>query len=296
MVFSMRAGALLGLLFCAVAWAGNALIGRAVVGSMPPVSLAFWRWVLALVLLLPFVYRDIWACREALMAHRGRLVLMAASGIAAFNTLLYVAAQGTSAINITLINTGLPVAVFVWLIVMVREWPTYRTVCGTLLSFAGVLVVLAQGDAGRLLGLHFNASDLVMVVAVIVWGLYTVMMRRWPVPVPGLVLLGALMLVGALLLLPFYLWELWLIGPPQLSMESFAAVAYVSIFASLLAHQTWNYGIRIMGPVVASLFSYLIPVFTALFGVWLLGEALLPYHLVGGLMSFAGLVVVIYEA
>lgn len=289
MSISPRVLAMAGLVVCTLAWAGNALIARATAGLLPPVGLSFWRWTTALLLLLPFTARGLWRHRGELQAHWKQILVLAALSISSYNTLLYLAAQSTTAINITLVNTGLPVAAFLWSVVLLRQWPTRGTLTGTLLSFCGLLLILTAGDLARLTALSFNPGDLIMVVAVLAWGLYSVLLRRWPLPIPGLTQLAAMLLAGVPLLLPFYLWEFGQRGGLPLTIHSLGAIAYTAVLASLVAYLAWNNGVHVLGPATASLFSYLMPVFAALLGVLLLGEALYWYHFVGGALTFLGL-------
>lgn len=278
-----------GLVVCTLAWAGNALVARASAGLLPPVSLSFWRWTTALFLILPFTLQGLWRHRAILLSRWRQLAVLAALSITSYNTLLYLAAQSTTAINITLVNTGLPVAAFLWSVLLLRQWPTRATVLGTMLSFIGLVVILSTGQPSRLLALEFNPGDLIMVVAVLTWGLYSVLLRLWPIPVPGLVQLTAMLICGVPLLLPFYLWEYSVAGGMAMTAQAVGAVAYTAVIASLVAYTAWNNGVKVLGPATASLFSYLMPVFAALLSVLLLGEHLQWFHLLGGLLTFAGL-------
>lgn len=295
MTLSARHLAMAGLVLGTLAWSGNALIARASAGILPPVGLSFWRWTTALALLLPFTALGLWRHRQVLLQHRWQVLVLAALSISTYNTLLYLAAQSTTAINITLVNTGLPVAAFIWSLIILREWPTRATLLGAMLSFAGLLLILMRGEPQTVLALEFNPGDLIMVIAVLAWGLYSVLLRRWMLPVPGLVQLAAMLLCGIPLLFPFYLWELSHTGPIALTLHAAGAIAYTAIMASLVAYLAWNNGVKVLGPGTASLFSYLMPVFTALLGVLLLGEVLHWYHLVGGMLTFLGLLLATWE-
>lgn len=288
---SVRQRAVFWLVLTALAWAGNALIARAAIGILPPIGLSFWRWSLALILLLPFTARGLWQHRQALLASWKQLAVLAALSISSYNTLLYQAAQSTSAINLTLVGTGLPVAAFFWSVLLLRQWPNRAAISGTLLGLAGLLLVLSAGQLGRLLQLEFNRGDLIMVVAVLSWGLYSVLLQRWPIQAPGLVLMAAMLLCGVPLLTPFFLWEQARLGPMPLTWHTAGAVSYTALFASLLAYVAWNHGVKVLGPSTASLFSYLVPVFTTLLGVLLLQEQLRWFHLAGGALTFMGLLV-----
>src|SRR5690554_413472 len=137
---SARHWAVVGLLLTALAWAGNALIARASAGTLPPISLSFWRWTLALLLLLPFTIRGLWQYRGLLLDNGLRVVVLAALSISSYNTLLYQAAQSTSAINLTLVGTGLPVSAFFGSMLLLRQVPARATVGGSLLGAGGFLV------------------------------------------------------------------------------------------------------------------------------------------------------------
>ncbi|WP_434457937.1 DMT family transporter [Stutzerimonas urumqiensis] len=280
-----------GLLLACLFWAGNALVARAFFEDIPPLALSFWRWVLALSILLVFVGRDMWHHRSALRRAGWRLWVIAALGIASYNSLLYSAAQTTPAINISLVNTCLPLATFIGGGLLLGEWPRRRAWVGLAIAAVGLLLLISRGEWANLAGLQFTPGDLVMLVAVVVWALYTLLLRRWGsyLTVPPLVLLTALVTIGTPLILPFYLWELSHVGGFEPSLPNLAAIVYTALFASLIAYLAWNNGVKVVGAAKAAITSYSMPVFVAILGWLLLGEALQPYHWVGGGLIFGGL-------
>ncbi len=289
---SARQGpAFAGLLIAVLCWSGNALVGRAFHDSIPPLSLSFWRWVLATSLLLPFVAKGIWAHRATLSAASWRLPVLAAMGIASYNSLLYTAAQSTEAINLTLVNTCLPLATFIGAGFLLGEWPLRRAWFGMAVAAGGLLYLISRGSWQTFASLSFQRGDLIMLLAVLAWALYTLLLRRWArhLLVPPLVLLGVLMLLGLPLILPFYLLELGRVGGFALTPSNLAAIGYTAVFASLVAYVGWNHGVKIVGAGRAAMVMYLMPVFTALLGWLLLGEALRTFHWIGGALIFAGL-------
>ncbi len=289
---SARQGpAFAGLLIAVLCWSGNALVGRAFHDSIPPLSLSFWRWVLATSLLLPFVAMGIWTHRATLRAAGWRLPVLAAMGIASYNSLLYTAAQSTEAINLTLVNTCLPLATFIGAGFLLGEWPLRRAWFGMAVAAGGLLYLISRGSWQTFASLSFQRGDLIMLLAVLAWALYTLLLRRWArhLLVPPLVLLGVLMLLGLPLILPFYLLELGRVGGFALTPSNLAAIGYTAVFASLVAYVGWNHGVRIVGAGRAAMVMYLMPVFTALLGWLLLGEALRTFHWIGGALIFAGL-------
>jgi len=236
---SARQGpAFAGLLIAVLCWSGNALVGRAFHDSIPPLSLSFWRWVLATSLLLPFVAKGIWTHRATLRAAGWRLPVLAAMGIASYNSLLYTAAQSTEAINLTLVNTCLPLATFIGAGFLLGEWPLRRAWFGMAVAAGGLLYLISRGSCQTFASLSFQRGDLIMLLAVLAWALYTLLLRRWArhLLVPPLVLLGVLMLLGLPLILPFYLLELGRVGGFALTPSNLAAIGYTAVFASLVAY------------------------------------------------------------
>lgn len=284
--------AVAGVLLAVLCWAGNALVARAFAGDIPPFALAFWRWTLALAIILPFVAGALWRHRVDLRHAGWRLLLIAGFGIAGYNTLLYSAAQSTAAINITLVNTCIPLMTVIAAGLLLGEWPARRAWWGMALAVLGLLVLISRADWQTLAQLAFNRGDLIMLLAVVDWALYTVLLRRWArylAPIPPLALLGAFMLLGVPLILPLYLYELSSGAQMLATPANLAAVGYTAVFASLVAYLGWNHGVKVLGAPTAAMGNYLMPVFTAILGWILLGEGLQAFHWAGGAMIFAGL-------
>lgn len=286
-----RKWAFAGLLLAVLLWSGNALVARAFHEDIPPLSLSFWRWTLATSLLLPFVARSIWHHRQTLRAAGWRLPIVAALGIASYNTLLYSAAQSTEAINLTLLNTCIPLFAFIGAGVLLGEWPARSAWFGMAIAAGGLLYLISRGSWSVFVSLSFQAGDLLMLGAVLAWTLYTLLLRRWAnfLLVPALTLLGVLMLIGLPLITPFYLYEFSQVGGFEPTLPNLAAVAYTAVCASLIAYLAWNHGVRIVGAAKATMTTYLMPVFTAIIGWLVLGEALQVFHWIGGGLIFAGL-------
>ncbi len=288
---SRQGWAFAGLLLAVLCWSGNALVARAFHDAIPPLTLSFWRWVLATCLLLPFVARSIWAHRTVLRAASWRLPVIAALGISSYNSLLYTAAQSTEAINLTLVNTCLPLFTFIGGGLLLNEWPARRAWFGMAIAAGGLVYLISRGSWEVFSGLSFQAGDLIMLVAVLVWALYTLLLRRWSgfLQLPPLTLLGVLMLFGVPMILPFYLFELAQVGGFTPTPTNLAAIGYTAIFASLVAYLSWNHGVKTVGAAKAAMTTYLMPVFTAILAWLVLGEGVQLFHLVGGGLIFAGL-------
>jgi drug/metabolite transporter (DMT)-like permease len=287
----LRAAALLSA--ACLFWAGNFVLGRAASGDVPPVGLAFWRWALAGSVLAPFAARAVWASRRELWLHRRLFAALGLFGVASFNSLTYLALGYTEAINAALTNSLIPVAIIVAAFLLDRERPRGVQVAGLLLSLTGVAVIVARGDVTALAALRVNAGDLIMIVAVIAWGLYTVLLRRVPAGLRAALgpmgLLAATILFGLPIIGATHALELALGGIAMpVDAVSLALVAYTAVFASIASYLCWNGGVALIGPAAAGPFLHLMPPFSALLAVPLLGERVLPYHGVGLALIVAG--------
>lgn len=261
-------------------WAGNAIVARSTVGVVPPVGLAFWRWTVGAVLVLPFVWPHLRRDASALRQHWLIMLVLSALGISVFNTLLYTAAQTTTAINLVMLQSALPVMVVAATFILFRETVTPRQAAGITVSLAGALTLIAHGNPEVLTSLDFNRGDLWMLAAVVCYSIYTALLRHRP-PVHGLSFLFATFAIGALLLLPFYVWETASGHPLPLTLHSAAAIGYVTLFASIFAYLAFNRTIELLGPNTGALSVHLVPVFGTILAAVLLGEAPRLYHAVG---------------
>jgi drug/metabolite transporter (DMT)-like permease len=270
-------------------WGGNIFIGRLVHAEVPPVALSFWRWTLALLIFLPFAWPRVRRDWPEIRRHWRALALLAFFGMAGFHTFLYLSVNYTTATNAALLIAICPVLVPVLGWALYREPVTPRLVLAIVLSLAGVAVVVTRGEVARVLDLSFNAGDLIMLVAVVTWSVYTVLLKRRPAALHPQSLLVATMAFTTAFLLPVYLWESFAVRPMPVTEESLLTIVYVVVFASLLAFLCFNRGIEVLGPSTGGLFLHLIPVFAALLALAFLGERLQAFHAVGIAAIAAGI-------
>lgn len=280
-----------GLVLTPLFWAGNAVVAKGAVGEIPPMSMSFWRWIIALVILLPFGLPGVLRHRAVIRQNWLSILALATFSVGAFNSLLYLAAVTTSAINIALINATIPimVALLAWLLLGDRTRPLQALGIG--LAIIGIGTVVARGDLSVLTGLQAQPGDLLMVLAISSWGLFSVLLRRQAVPLPPLTFLTMQIATGAAVIFPFYLIDLLFIsGGFELSRSTALPMMYFAIFPGILAYAFWNHGVHRVGPAKAAIFMYLTPVFASVLAGIFLGERLGPAHLIGGALILAGLV------
>lgn len=278
------------LLTCAALfWAGNFIVGRALRGDIPPVSLNFWRWTIALFFLLPLSVAQLRRHRTLLLQQWKLILALGATGVAAFHTSVYLALTTTPAVNALMFLAIAPmvIAVVSWL--AFRDTITSRQALGIFISLVGALVVIARGDLNVLLALRFNPGDLWMLAAVPIWAVYSVLLKRRPAALPHLTLLTATVIAGVGLLLPLYLWQVWHAETMVVNAPNLLGLLYIAVFASVVAFLFWNRGVAAMGPTKAGMFTYLMPVFGAVLAVLFLSEPIAPYHVLGAVFVFSGI-------
>ncbi len=278
--------AYLMLAVAALFWGGNIAIGRGVHEDIPPLALAFWRWVAALAALLPFTAGDLIRSRAAIRRQIASLVGLSAIGIAAFNALLYLGLNSTTAINGALVMALVPIAVPVFARLLWGDRLTRRQGLGIAVSLLGVAVLVTRAEIDLVLGLEFAEGDLWVFAAMLCWSFYSAMVKHQPPDLKPNTFLAALFVIAMPLLLPFYLWETVFLRPMPLTPESVLVVAYVGVLASVVAILCFNRAVAIVGPNRAGPFAHLVPVFATLFAVLFLDERVYPYHL-GGMVLIA---------
>ncbi|MCU0938447.1 MAG: DMT family transporter [Burkholderiaceae bacterium] len=271
-------------------WAGNAVLARMLVGEVPPLALSLLRWLLALALFLPFVWRGLMAAWPQLRAAWRDVLWISLTGVAAYNSLQYVAVQTSSAVNVTLIAAATPVFALVFGVLFFGERARGAQWVGAGLSITGVLWVLLRGDVANVTRLNFVAGDLVMIAANITWAVYTWLLRKRRPQVPFGPFLAAQMLVGTLMIVPLAIGEAALTSATiHWTPTAAAVVLYVALFPSLLAYYCWDRGVARVGAVLPVHFANLTPIFAALLSTLLLGEPPQLYHLVGLVAIVAGI-------
>lgn len=284
-----NAAAYAGLTLTALFWASNAVIARGVSGEIPPVMLSFCRWLLALVILLPIGLPRLRGHWPVVRRHWAMLTLLGGLSVGLFNTLLYLAAHTTTALNITLFIASMPIMVTLLSRLALHTPISTAQTLGIAAAFTGMALIIAKASLGTLLALDFRLGDLIMLGAVGAWALFTVLMRRAAIPLDGMGFLTVQVGLGLALIFPFLLLEAIFVDGGLPSADMIGPIAYVAVFPGLLAFTFWNHGVHRVGPPRAAMFIYLMPLFGALLGGLFLGERLQGFHLAGGVLILAGL-------
>jgi drug/metabolite transporter (DMT)-like permease len=284
---SPRPLAFLLLALAMLFWAGNWVIGRALRGALEPFTLNFLRWAIATLVLAPFALPKLRTQLPVIRRHWGILLLLSLTGVALFHGLVYLGLKSTTAVNGVLLNSSLPLFILACSWVLERERSTPRQISGMLLSFVGILVILSRGDPASLLQLDVHAGDAWILLAMPVWGVYSVLLKRRPPQLGGVAFLFVISAIGTLLLIPAAV-----IAPPRWpGTQATLAVLYIAVFASIIAFICWNRGVAIVGANRAGFTLHLLPVFGTLLAMAFLGERFQPFHAAGIATIVAGVVV-----
>lgn len=277
-------------------WAGNFVLARSLVDVLPPFSMAGMRWSLAFLILLPLVYTRVKREWPVILKHWKIVSVLSMFGVAAFNCLIYLGVQKTTATNATLLQSAIPIMVLLVCVLVYREKLSKRQLLGVLSSFVGVLFIISEGKLSTLLSLQLNTGDLWILAAVTCWTIYSILLRYKPVQISGLSLLAANIFIGNLLIYPFVYMELFVWEKQGFSLAQFSltqdiviAIIYLAVFPSLLSYLFWNRAVAEVGAAKASLFIHLLPVFGTILAAIFLDEQPQTFHFIGILLIFTGI-------
>ncbi|MCQ8784250.1 DMT family transporter [Aurantimonas sp. CSK15Z-1] len=258
-------------------WSGNSIAAKIAVPHVSPMVVNSLRWLIAVLVLLPFALphlkRDAARLRHRLVF----MLLLGAIGFSGFAGLLYLAVHYTTAINVMIEQSAMPLVVFAGSFLLFGTRVSAWQIAGFLLTLIGVALTAAHGDLATLVALDFNFGDALMMIAVLCYGSYTLLLRLKP-EVHWLSTIFVLNVGGLVGSLPLLGWE-WQSGAVQMpDAAGLAAVLYMALFASVISQTLYIRGIEAIGPNRAGLFVNLIPIFGALLAIVLLGEELHLYH------------------
>ncbi len=272
----------------AMCWAGNAIVGRLAAGHIPPVTLSFLRWSLAFLIVLPIAWNHLKRDWGAIRGKLGTMVVLSIAGISIFNTLQYWALEYTQALNTLLLQSAAPLFVAIWSLALLGVRLTLAQACGILVSLAGVLVILLHGDLTTLKSIEFNKGDLIFIVALLIFGLYSVLTLKRPRQIHGLSFVAFTFGCGAVCLVPFLVWEMLTRPAVEFNSHNLLMLFYVAVFPSTIAYLCFNRGVQLIGANRAAPFFHVVPVFGSVMAIVFLGERPQAFHIIGFALVLTG--------
>lgn len=279
------------LTLAALFWTGNWIAGRMLADLVPPSALTFWRWAIAVALLMPFVGPRLWAARALLAREWRPIVALGLLGGGLHNVLQYWGLQYTLATNGAIFNATTPVLIIVLGTLVFREPFPRRAAAGAVIALGGALALITRLDLAMLLAVGPNRGDLLILISMVMLSAYTVGLRRRPAGLDALSFLACFAIVALVPVGIGYAFEHAAGKRIVLNATSVGGMLYIAIFPALLAYLFWDIGVRAVGAARAGVFMYLMPVFGSILGMAFLGERFELYHAVGMGLIFAGVAI-----
>ncbi|MBV8622223.1 MAG: DMT family transporter [Herbaspirillum sp.] len=269
-----------------VLWAGNVIVSKLAASAISPVAITFYRLILLLVLMSPFVLAPMWRNRALIRRHWWKLALSGLLAMAFFQSLSYRAAFSTTATNMAIVTALIPLLTALLSVLVLGEAVTVGMAAGGVLSFAGLLYLVGQGDLSQALQSGVHLGDALMLLAALSYSLYGVLLKHWKMNVPA----WQAIYVQAIAALVFMLPQFLLLAPGSAALDArtLPLIGYSGIGSSILLSYLWIEGVKRLGPNRCSIFINLLPLMTALLAILLMHEQMHAYHLIGGGVSLVG--------
>ncbi len=272
-------------------WSGNFIVARGLSDIIPPVTLAFFRWFVAVTVFTPFAIKGLISEWSIIKRNLGYFSITSFLGITAFNTLIYCAGHTTTAMNLSLIAITFPVFIIILSRILYKELLTIKKGFGITLVLIGVIILITKGKILSIFSLSFNIGDLWMLMASIIFSVYSLFLKNKPEGLSVNTLQLTTMIMGLVFLLPLFLWEHAGVNGFFINQTTMPAILYIGIFASLGAFILWAKSIVILGPSKAGMVYYTLPLFSGFLGYLFLGESVSMLHFYSIVLIFSGIII-----
>ena len=280
------------LVLCTLFWAGNFIVAKvATLFEIPPFTLNFYRWLIAFLILLPFTYKKIFEGFEEIKNKIVPLSIMGFASITIFNSIVYYSLNFTQVLNGVLMISTIPVLIIFFSKCFTSERIKFAQIIGVSTSLFGVLVIITKLEFDKLLNLNLNKGDLWILVAMISWATYSIMVKEKKINLSPFALLETLIFLGLIFLIPFYVYELYSAKYLNINLPVILTIGYVVLFAGIGAYIFWIGAIQLIGPSRSGVFLHLMPIFSSLMAIFLLGERLAIFHILGAAFIIFGILV-----
>ncbi len=286
----MNIRAYLYLTLCTLFWSGNFIVGKvATLFEIPPLTLNFYRWFLAFLILCPFTLKGVIMNFEEIKKNFLVLIIMGFTSISVFNSVVYYSLNYTQVLNGVLMISTIPVFIIFFSGLFKTESIRIYQIIGVVISLMGVISIITKLDLSLLLSLKINKGDLWMLVAMISWTTYSLLLGKKKVKLEPFIFLQTIIIIGLLFLLPMYIAEVFAGKKITLNFPVLMTIGYVVFFAGIGAYTFWNAAIKLIGPSRSGVFLHMMPIFSSLMAVFLLGEQFSFHHIVGTLLIISGI-------
>jgi len=276
-------------------WSGNFIVARGLSENISPISLAFYRWMVAVIVFTPFAIKTLLHEWPIIKKHIVYFSITSFLGVTIFNTLIYFAGHTTTAMNLSLIAITFPIFILLFSRILFKEFITIKKGVGITLVLIGVLFLITKGKLSTLLSISFNIGDVWMLLASIIFAVYSLFLKNKPKGLSIIALQFSTFILGLIFLFPLFLWEQTTVHQSFLNQTTIPAILYVGIFASLCAFVLWNKAIVVLGPSKAGMIYYTLPLFSGFLGYLFLHESIRMIHFYSMILIFSGIIVTNHE-
>ena len=282
------------LCFASLFWSGNFIVGRlaSVENLVSPLSLGFYRWIIAFIILTPFCFSKALKDLPLLKKQPEIIFLIILTGPTLFNTLVYIGLTSTTVINALLIISTTPLLILLFNRILYNIETNLYQMIGIIISLLGVSYVVVKGDYKNIFNSDFYSGDIFILLAVTSWALYSIFLKKNVTGVSGFSFLYISFAFTVILLLPVYLFDLFILGNfLQLNKESLLVISYTGIFPSIFSYICWNTGVALIGPNKSGPYLHLMPIFGGILAFLVFQETLHIYHYAGIVSVIVGIII-----
>jgi len=278
------------LVLATLFWSGNFIVGKiAFVDNLPPFSLTFFRWLLVWIILIPFTYKELFKLKKIIFQNVFLLFFLGLTSVGLFNSFIYNALNFTQVINASLFNAVIPAAIILLCFIFKLDKTNKYQLLGLVITLLGILSIITKLDLNILLTLNFNKGDLLMIGAVITWGVYSAFLKKIKFEVSLLTLVHILCTFGLITLIPQFLYELLQGQTVTMNSNFIYSLLYLALFPSIGSYYCWAGAVSIIGANRSGIFLSLIPLFSTIMAIFFFNEKFQYYHFIGSVLTLFGL-------
>ncbi len=277
------------MIFVVIFYSGNILVGKGI-NELPPLTITFFRLLIALIVLFPFGFRSAWNNRSAFLIHKKAFMKMGVTGILLFNTFIYVSLQFTSATNVSVLEAMVPAVTAVLSFFLLKERLNKIQWAGVILSLFGALIVVMNRNIFQFTFIEWNMGDLIMIGAILSWAIYSIMVKKYMHLFPPIGVIFAMTCISSIILIPFVALEWFVLGIPSFEAYQIAGLIYLGIFPSSIALIFYNHAVDLLSASRASVLMNFIPVITMFVAYIWMGETITIFKMIGTLGVIIGVI------
>ena len=279
------------MLVCATLfWSGNFMVGKfAFLENIPPLSLVFYRWSLVWIILLPFTYKEIIKYKDTILNNLLLLFFLGLTSVGLFNSFTYLSLIYTQVINASLFNTAIPAIIILLCFLFKIEKTNKFQILGLIISVCGILAIVTKLKLDILFSLNFNKGDLIMIGAVVTWGVYSTLLKKKKFTLPLLTLVHVICTFGLICVFPQFLYELSNGQVINFDINLIYTLIFLALFPSIGSYYCWAGAVSIIGANRAGIFLSLIPLFSTIMAIAFFNEKFQFFHLIGAILIIIGL-------